>query len=137
MLFRSKQHLVVLNKADLGTQISADELRQGQTSVSFVSISATTGMGLDNLKDAVKKAVLHTARQSDDQVIVTQVRHKNALCNAREALELVLGSIDNQRPGECLALDLRAAVDALGEIVGVTTTDDILGRIFSEFCIGK
>jgi tRNA modification GTPase len=134
---QGKQHLIVLNKVDLGAQISVDELRQSHASAAIVSISATTGLGLEDLKDAVKKAVLHTARQSDDQVIVTQVRHKNALCNAREALEFVLGSIDNQQPGECLALDLRAAVDALGEIVGVTTTDDILGHIFSEFCIGK
>jgi len=134
---QDKPHLVVLNKVDLGTQISSDELRQQHASALIVSISATTGVGLDDLKDAVKTAVLHTARQSDDQVIVTQVRHKNALCKTREALELVLGSIDDQQPGECLALDLRAAVDALGEIVGVTTTDDILGQIFSEFCIGK
>ncbi len=134
---QSKQHLIVLNKVDLGIQISADKLRQQYKCSTIVSISATTGMGLDNLKDAVKKKVLHTARQPDDLVIVTQVRHKNALCSAREALELVRNSIDNQQPGECLALDLRAAVDALGEIVGVTTTDDILGQIFSEFCIGK
>ena len=134
---QGKQHLIVLNKVDLGTRISAEELRQPNESASIVSISATTGMGLDDLKDAVKNAVLHTVRQSDDQVIVTQVRHKNALCKARQALEFVLGSIENQQPGECLALDLRAAVDALGEIVGVTTTDDILGQIFSEFCIGK
>ena len=134
---QGKQHLIVLNKVDLGTQISADELRQSHASAAIVSISATTGLGLEDLKDAVKKAVLHTARQSGDQVIVTQARHKNALCKAREALEFVLGSIDNQQPGECLALDLRAAVDALGEIVGVTTTDDILGQIFSKFCIGK
>ncbi|HHZ84067.1 MAG TPA: tRNA uridine-5-carboxymethylaminomethyl(34) synthesis GTPase MnmE [Nitrospirales bacterium] len=134
---QGKQYLVVLNKIDLGTQISVDELRKQHANALVVSISATTGTGLEDLKDAVKKAVLHTTRQSDDQVIVTQVRHKNALCKARDALELVLGSIENQQPGECLALDLRAAVDALGEIVGVTTTDDILGQIFSEFCIGK
>ncbi|MBQ27916.1 MAG: tRNA uridine-5-carboxymethylaminomethyl(34) synthesis GTPase MnmE [Nitrospiraceae bacterium] len=134
---QGKQHLIVLNKVDLGTRISVDELEQQHASGSIVSISATTGRGLEDLKDAIKKVILNTTRQLDDSVIVTQVRHKNALCNARDALELVLGSIDNQQPGECLALDLRVAIDALGEIVGVTTTDDILGQIFGKFCIGK
>ena len=134
---RDKQHLVILNKADLGLRVSADTLKPQHTHAPIVAISATTGLGLDALKDSLKTVVLQTATQSDDRVIVTQVRHKNALCTARDALELVLTSIHDRQPGECLALDLRAAVDALGDIVGVTTTDDILGRIFSEFCIGK
>ena len=134
---RDKRHLVVLNKADLGLRVSADTLKPQHTHAPIVAISATTGLGLDALKDSLKTVVLQTATQSDDRVIVTQVRHKNALCTARDALELVLTSIHDRQPGECLALDLRAAVDALGDIVGVTTTDDILGRIFSEFCIGK
>ena len=132
-----KKCLVVLNKADLGIRISADELGLQDVSTSIVPISAMTGAGLEDLKDAVRITVLTTTQQLEDQVIVTQVRHKNALCQAREALDLVLDSIHTHQPGECLALDLRAAVDALGEIVGVTTTDDILGKIFSEFCIGK
>tara|TARA_B100000315_G_scaffold260665_1_gene323836 strand:+ start:1163 stop:2560 length:1398 start_codon:yes stop_codon:yes gene_type:complete len=134
---QEKQHLVLLNKADLPMQISVDELQRQHVSGVIVRVSAVTGMGLENLKDEVKKAVIKTPIHSEDSIIVTNVRHKNALWSARDALELVSNSIDNQQPSECLALDLRAAIDALGEIVGVTTTDNILGQIFSKFCVGK
>ena len=134
-----KRYLIVVNKTDLGVnKVSGDELRKKHAGASpIVNISATTGEGLEALKDAIQTAVLHTTREDHDRVIVTQVRHHQALYNARDALVFARDSLENQQPVECLALDLRTAVDMLGEIVGVTTTDDLLGKIFSQFCIGK
>ncbi len=73
----------------------------------------------------------------NNDVIITNLRHFEALKLTAEALENVLSSMDNQRSGELLAFDIRKAVFHLGEIVGDITTDDLLENIFSKFCIGK
>jgi tRNA modification GTPase len=70
-------------------------------------------------------------------VVITHLRHQTALGKAQESLNHVRSSLDRQMPAECLALDLRAAMVAIGEIIGETTIDEVLDRIFQEFCIGK
>jgi tRNA modification GTPase len=72
-----------------------------------------------------------------DGVTVTNVRHRDALRRAKESLGQALESVRCGMAGELVSIDVRAAADALGEITGAITTDEILGRIFSEFCIGK
>jgi len=68
---------------------------------------------------------------------VTQVRHRNALARAAAAMGEAIAALDENRGLELAAIDAREALDALGEIVGAVTTDDILNSIFSRFCIGK
>ena len=70
-------------------------------------------------------------------VLVTNVRHQEALQNAQNSVSQAIDSIQADMAAEFIALDLRGALDSLGDIVGYTTSDDILGRIFSQFCIGK
>jgi tRNA modification GTPase len=69
--------------------------------------------------------------------VITHVRHQTALLTAKDALDHVLDSITRQMPAECIALDLRLAVNAIGDVIGETSADDVLDRIFSQFCIGK
>lgn len=69
--------------------------------------------------------------------MVTNLRHADALKRALEGIEQATQSVKQGRAGELVAMDLRIAADALGEITGVITTDEILQRIFAEFCIGK
>ncbi len=134
---KSKQHIVVINKSDLGLKVFADTVKHNHMDVPVVTISATLGIGIEQLKATLKEKISKNTNQSEESSIITQVRHKNALCMARDGLNFVFDSLKSGQPGECLALDLRQAIDALGQIVGVTTTDDILGEIFKEFCIGK
>jgi tRNA modification GTPase len=68
---------------------------------------------------------------------VTQLRHQAALQRTLDSLAAALVSVDAKAAGELIAMDLRAAIDALGEITGAVSADDILDRIFKEFCIGK
>jgi tRNA modification GTPase len=75
--------------------------------------------------------------QVKNDVIITNLRHYEALQHANEALQLVLNGIDMQITGELLAFDIRKALFHLGEITGDVTTDDLLANIFSKFCIGK
>jgi len=75
--------------------------------------------------------------ESTDGVMVTNVRHQAALQRAREALDQAQASVTTGMADELVAVDVRAAADALGEITGTITTDEILEQIFSTFCVGK
>ena len=103
-----------------------------------VRISALKGTGLDNLKKALLKSVIENGISLEDgSAIVTNLRHYTALLNSRESLALSLESVNDGKSGEFITVDLRSALDSLGEIIGAVTTEDILNTIFSKFCIGK
>lgn len=75
--------------------------------------------------------------RTDASVVVTNVRHKDALVRAKQSLQYALKSLEEGMSGDLVAVDLRAGLNHLGEIIGEVTTDDILNNIFSKFCIGK
>jgi len=100
-------------------------------------ISAKTGWGVEMVKSALRAQLVSEGFETAESVTVTNVRHRNALRLAGESLGQALESVRCGMAGELVSIDVRAAADALGEITGAITTDEILGRIFSEFCIGK
>ncbi|MEE9225238.1 MAG: tRNA uridine-5-carboxymethylaminomethyl(34) synthesis GTPase MnmE [Bacteroidota bacterium] len=130
--------LVVQNKMDLVSNGQSDGVLQFLSRYRRVNISALTGMGLDDVRrEFVKLALGGRTDSSEGTVTVTNSRHKQALEKARDHLRLALRSIEERQSGEFVAVDLRSALDFLGEIVGTVTTEDILNSIFSKFCIGK
>jgi tRNA modification GTPase len=137
---REKKWLLVVNKADLPggfdlAEIGVEEHDPRGTSV--VRISAKTGQGLDDLRDRIKAVTLETDFEPGERAAITRLRHQVALARVSQALANALGSARAGLPGELVAMDLRAAIDGLGEITGTVTTEDILDRIFRDFCIGK
>jgi tRNA modification GTPase len=131
---RDRKHVVVLNKADLSTAVEADRaLADHPTYV----VSAKTGLGVETVKAVLRAQLVSGGLDTVDGVTVTNVRHRDALRRAKESLGQALESVRCGMAGELVSIDVRAAADALGEITGAITTDEILGRIFSEFCIGK
>ena len=131
---QKKPHVVVINKTDLSAQWESCEL--GPCSV-VVPTSAASGVGLEELRDAIRAALVTQGLEATEGVVITHLRHQSALGRAQESLNHVRSSLEGQMPAECLALDLRAAMGAIGEIIGETTIDEVLDRIFQEFCIGK
>lgn len=126
--------VVVVNKMDLPQAGGAEDLGPGRP---LVHISAKTGEGLAGLEQAVLDAVLAGRVQADEAPLVSRPRHVAALHRAREH---VAGALRAQRegwPDDCLAIEVTGAVAALGEITGETVADDLVARIFSDFCIGK
>ena len=121
--------IVVWNKCDLAPAPS------GAVDVPTLSLSASTGSGLD----ALREALLHQHRADDQghQLVVTNLRHFEALTSAKTALQAVRDGLSNGMPGDLVAVDARQALHHLGEITGAVHADDILGHIFSHFCIGK
>ena len=103
----------------------------------FVKVSAKTGEGLDHLTSVIQSICLKEGLEATPSVLVTRLRHKTILEQAHRSLEEAMRSLERKESGECVALDIRAALDALGEITGAVSTEDILERIFQDFCIGK
>ncbi len=142
-----KKRLVILNKSDLPGKVNKDTIQgilseglakeeERQTS-KIISISTKTGSGLDQLRSDIRTVVFGRHFESRDSVTITRLRHKQALVSAQEALGHSLKAIDQQFSSDCVAVDLRAALNFLGEMTGSVSTDDILDHVFSEFCIGK
>ncbi|MEJ5351591.1 MAG: tRNA uridine-5-carboxymethylaminomethyl(34) synthesis GTPase MnmE [Melioribacteraceae bacterium] len=102
-----------------------------------VGISAKTGEGIENLFHKLKEKAIGTNVYTEKTAIVSNIRHYNALKKAKEHLINAKNSILEKLTGEFIAVDLRNAENALSEIIGKVTTDDILNNIFSKFCIGK
>ena len=123
---------LIFNKCDLAVGIPVADTITGPPRV---MISALTGDGLDMLREHLKHAMgFHTA---DSGTVSARQRHLDALARARQHVEEGERQLKERRAGELVAEELRAAQTALGEITGEFTTDDLLGRIFSSFCIGK
>ena len=102
-----------------------------------MKVSAKTGEGLDHLTEVIQSVCLKEGLEATPSVLVTRLRHKASLEEAHRSIEEAMRSLERKESGECVALDIRAALDALGEITGAVSTEDILDRIFQDFCIGK
>jgi tRNA modification GTPase len=133
LMAQGQNMIAVLNKCDLPITLDANQIPQ---SISKVRISATKGFGLDQLKSVILNQIIHSEIEGAE-LIVSNVRHTDALKRALNHLEHFILSLSQNLPAELIALDLREILDAFGEIIGATTAEDILDRIFSEFCIGK
>ncbi len=134
-----KKIIVVGNKKDLP---GADESMVSDlfAPLPFAAISALKEEGIDGLKDLIFSLIAghdRLALAASPGELVASVRHRDCLVKSREALARALAALSGGLPRELLAADMRASIDALGEITGETTTEDILDVIFSTFCIGK
>jgi tRNA modification GTPase len=123
---------LVFNKIDLGAGLPVADTISGPPRI---HVSATTGLGLDLLRTHLKESVSFQTAGSGS--ISARRRHLEALARARASVETAARELNERRAGELVAEELRAAQRALEEITGIFTADDLLGRIFGSFCIGK
>ncbi|RYF26508.1 MAG: tRNA uridine-5-carboxymethylaminomethyl(34) synthesis GTPase MnmE [Flavobacteriales bacterium] len=125
-------YLAIVNKADLFT----DEQKASFAQQEVLFLSAKENVGVEELKAALlAKVNLHAINTSE--ILVTNIRHVEALKNTEQSLANVLHNIDNPVTSDFLSMDIKQALHYLGEITGMVTTDDLLENIFSKFCIGK
>jgi tRNA modification GTPase len=136
-LVGKRKTILAINKIDLGSDEQAREIAGRLQGLPWVKISALYNEGIDSLKDAVFREVTDQKGPTDLPSIVPNLRHKVKIERALEAAREIEGGFRAGRSPELVAVDLREALDALGEIIGETTTEDILDQIFSHFCIGK
>ncbi|MBW2937415.1 tRNA uridine-5-carboxymethylaminomethyl(34) synthesis GTPase MnmE [Aureisphaera sp. CAU 1614] len=137
--FPQKTLVVIANKVDT---LSEEEIKKLQVSLSAVegsqtiSLSAKTGQGVETLKNTLLNFV-NTGALRNNETIVTNSRHYDALLKALEEIQKVQAGIDANLSGDLLAIDIRQALYHFGEITGEISNDDLLGNIFANFCIGK
>jgi len=129
---KTKAHLLVWNKADLSTNFKTQE-----DPSTALSISAKTGQGLNALIQAVKSEAFGDSGSTQEARWMLNARHESILQKAREALARAVEAAASGAYEEVIALELKTALNALGEIIGETTTEDLLGQIFANFCVGK
>jgi tRNA modification GTPase len=129
--FAQKKRLLIRNKIDLPVRL---QLPPGTPSV---DVCCLTGKGIEEVKDAIKEKVWAGEIQAGMWQVIINSRHQDALQRARAGIERTVAALRDGLGLELAALDLRIAANAVGEIVGKTTTDDLLDAIFSQFCIGK
>lgn len=161
-LVRDKKTIILLNKSDLHEMVDVFSVNallsgvNGQNSkvcefsgavyeeetgqdenIYIIKISARENRGLDLLADLIKKMFFHGQISYNDEVYITSVRHKEALLEALESMSQVKVSLQNQMPEDFYSIDLMNAYAALGRIIGEEVEDDLVNKIFSEFCMGK
>ena len=134
---QSSRAILILNKMDLPVVTSPTALLAHCPKKRVVETVIPEGKGLDKLKAVVSEELLGGELVIGESPIVTNARHQEALRHANEGLNYAIESLENGMPPDLIAVDLRIGLDGLGDIVGKTTTEDILDRIFSQFCVGK
>ncbi|HSG31141.1 MAG TPA: tRNA uridine-5-carboxymethylaminomethyl(34) synthesis GTPase MnmE [Thermodesulfobacteriota bacterium] len=137
-LLSDSNYIVVLNKNDLGTKISEDDLPSHINRELIIDISAKNNSNIDELRDKIFNIITGDNKsQEDSSVTISELRHKNSLEQVIENLTRFKKALVIDESPEYLAVDLRYALDKFGEITGEITSEDVLSRIFSKFCIGK
>jgi tRNA modification GTPase len=133
---KGRPFLIVCNKLDRGLRVALpDGLRE--EALGLASVSALQGTGLGALRREMARAVAPEREGAGERPIITQLRHRDCLVRAGEALETALGALEEGLSEEFPLYDLRRGLGALGEITGETGVEELLGRIFATFCIGK
>ena len=136
---REKKAIILLNKSDLIQVTGEDEIKEKLSGADhkMIAISAKENLGIDVLEETITEMFFHGTISFNDEVYITNIRHKNALIQAVESLKLVKQSVENGMPEDFYSIDLMNAYEELGTIIGEAVEGDLVNEIFSKFCMGK
>ena len=135
-MIRNRKAVVLLNKTDLEQVVSVEELEK-QTGHRVIPVSAKEETGIEELEKEIQSMFYQGDIDFNDEVYVTNIRHKTALTESLSSLKLVQKSIEDGMPEDFYSIDLMNAYEQLGTIIGEAVEDDLVNEIFSKFCMGK
>jgi tRNA modification GTPase len=135
-LISDKKSIVLLNKTDLECIVTREEILK-ITGEEPIEISAKDGVGIDKLEDKIKEMFYDGMISYNDEIYITNMRHKESIIEAINSLKMVVESIDSGMPEDFYSIDLMNSYEALGNIIGEAIADDLVNEIFSKFCMGK
>ena len=135
-LIEGRKSIVLLNKTDLEMVLTPEEIKE-KTGKEVVAVSAKEQRGIDLLEEKIKELFLSGEIDFNDEVMITNVRHKTAMSEALKSLSLVKQSIEDQMPEDFYSIDLMNAYEQLGTIIGESLEDDLVNEIFNKFCMEK
>lgn len=135
-MIKDRTALVLLNKSDLDT-VTTEEMIASHLDQKIIKVSMKENQGVDELENAIKELFFHGKVELNDEVYITNARHKAALSNAKDSLNMVLDSIAMEMPEDFYSIDLMNTYEELGNILGESLGEDLVNKIFSKFCTGK
>lgn len=138
----NKKCIILFNKSDLDSEVSFDELKgkikEGlDKNIIFIKTSMKENTGIDEFENAVRELFLKGEIYVDNEIIITNLRHKEALKETLESLLMVKESLKANMPEDFYSIDLMGAYTSLGKIIGEEVEEDLINEIFSSFCMGK
>ena len=136
-LIKNKKTIILLNKTDLEQVISEDDDRLTSVTSNILKISALNKTGIEELYDKISEMFNLDEINLDNEVLITNLRHKNIISKAKETALNAKNALENNMPIDIIAIYIRQILDDLGEITGEVVTEDIINEIFSKFCLGK
>ena len=137
-LIEDKKVIVLLNKTDLESRVEENDLRSRmKEDTVIIKTSTRKHTGIDEFEKEIERMFFDGKICNQDEVMITNLRHRECLAEALESLEQVKKSIDKGMPEDFYSIDLMSAYSSLGSILGVEVEDDLINKIFSEFCMGK
>ncbi len=135
-LIQNKKVIALINKSDLEIKLKKEDLTQ-YLNCPILTVSMKEEEGLEAFYEALKEMFFEGNLSFNDEVYITNIRHKTALIEAKESIEKVEESIENQMPEDFYSIDLMNAYEQLGFIIGESLEEDLVNEIFREFCMGK
>ena len=135
-LIMNKKVLVLLNKSDIQAVVTKEDILK-HLSCNVISVSAKEETGIDDLENEIKNMFFNGEIETNEEIYITNLRHKNLLREALESLKLVKGGIEAGVSEDFLTIDMMNAYEKLGLIIGEEVEDDLADRIFEKFCMGK
>lgn len=135
-MLKNKKAIILLNKTDLN-MVTSEEMLKERIDKAVIPISAKENKGIDALETTLKEMFFHGEISFNDEVYITNIRHKTALANALAGLKQVRESIEMGMPEDFYSIDLMSAYEELGGIIGESVGEDLVNEIFSKFCMGK
>lgn len=137
-MIQNKKCIVLLNKSDLKQKITEKDLQDKlNRDTIIIKTSTKENTGIDEFEDTVKKMFFKGDINLNDELIITNMRHKEKLIDAYESLKQVKKSLEDRMPEDFYSIDLMSAYSSLGSIIGEEVEDDLVNEIFSKFCMGK
>lgn len=133
---QNKKGILLLNKTDLGMSVKKEDV-SSLTDFPVIEISAKEGTGEEQIQELIEKMFFNGEISFNDEVFITNIRHKNLIDKAIEDLEHVESSISEGLPEDFYSIDLMGAIDSLNSIIGGNLSEDLVDEIFSKFCTGK
>ena len=135
-LLGGRKSIVIYNKTDLESAVDIKELKE-KTGSPVIPVSVVEETGITELEETIKKMFFHGEISFDNEIYITNARHKTALEEALESLKMVRESIEMGMSEDFFSIDLMSAYESLGKIVGESVGEDLVNEIFSRFCVGK
>ena len=138
-VIKNKKVIVLLNKSDLDMVVKEEELTKlfEEDEIKILRTSTKENLGIEEFENTIKEMFFQGQLEQNSEVVITNMRHKECLMEARDSLAMVIRSLEDHMPEDFYSIDLMSAYTSLGLIIGEEVEDDLLTEVFTNFCLGK